>query len=155
MNATSVTWVKDELATKVINALDTARNGRQVWLSIAELNKFDIVGDLASEFLYALYEKALQTDWFRILLDGLKGSLPEPMLRSSVTYRIGLIVNEDIEHFFQRFFASLRLPVIEATLNAVVKECMINYNKWLNKNEETAMQQLAEDVANKMDSYTP
>lgn len=155
MNATSVTWVKDELATKVINALDTARNGRQVWLCIAELNKFDIVGELASEFLYALYEKALQTDWFRILLDGLKGSLPEPMLRSSVTYRIGTLVNEDIERFFQRFFASLRLPVIEATLTAVVRECMKKYNKWLNENEETAMRLLAEDVSDKLDSYTP
>jgi hypothetical protein len=153
MSATSVNWVKDELVTKVINSLDAVRNGKQVWLCIAELNKFDIVGELASEFLYAMYEKAIQLDWLRIVLDGLKGSIPTQMSRASASYRINYISTDGIKSFFRLFFANLQFPVGAQTVAALSIECQRKYEKWLAQNEASAMKLLAMEVSDKMDSY--
>jgi hypothetical protein len=74
-NSTSIVWLKAELLPKLLSALETARNGRLVWLLITELNKFDLNDD-AAEFLMALYEQVSKRDWLRIVLDGMKADVP-------------------------------------------------------------------------------
>lgn len=76
IGSTTTIWLRDELLQKLLNALDTARNGRTVWLCIQELNKTEIRDAEASEFLFMFYEAAIPRPWLRIVLDGMRGDLP-------------------------------------------------------------------------------
>lgn len=153
MDSTTNTWVKNDLVPKVLTAIDGIRNGRLVWISITELNKFAIAGEQVSEFLLTIYEKLASTDWLRVVLDGVKPGLPENILRMASPARITEITDADIETFFRRFFAEMKSDVSDDVINATVKECSRKYNRWLDENSATAMKKLSDEVSDKMDSY--
>ena len=120
--STRSAWLKTEVADKVITALDSVRGTRQVWLALKELNHFEIKGEGASELLFLLYENALQRDWLRIVLDGIKrADLPETQLGIAEVFRVAPITEADIRTYLRRFVASLELNpqdvAIAATAN--------------------------------------
>lgn len=153
MDSTTNTWVKNDLVPKVLTSIDSIRNGRLVWISITDLNKFAIAGDQLTEFLLTIYQKLASTDWLRVVLDGVKPALPENILRMMAPARTAEITEADIETFFRRFFADMRKNIDEDVIKATVRECIRKYNRWLAEDSTTAMKKLSDEVVDKMESY--
>jgi hypothetical protein len=100
--STKSVWLKDEVVPRVIEALDSARRGRLVWVSITDLDVFDIKGEDAPQMLMLLYEQVLNTDWLRVVLDGMKGDIPISLRDMHYRHRIREITREQIEVYLRR-----------------------------------------------------
>ncbi len=109
-DSTTTTWLKDEVVRKTVAALDAVRNGRLVWLLLSELNKSEIQGEHASPFLFLLYEQVATLDWFRVVLDGMKGDVPATVKDVSERHRVPQIAAPDIATYLRRALADLQIP---------------------------------------------
>jgi hypothetical protein len=146
VNSTSSVWLKDEVVVKVMSALEAARNGRLVWLSITNLNNFEIENEDASRLLLLLYEQTLAVDWLRVVLDGMRGDIQESLSEQKESLRVTEIMRGDIESYFKRFIAELDLPVNQMTVNALTKMAFEKYDASLIEDPATAMKSLYEEV---------
>ena len=97
--------MRDELVEKVIETLNTVRSGRLVWLTIAELNRTDIQGEQASDFLLCLYERVRTTDWLRIVLDNMKGDAPSSISKFTELHPVEKVTQFHIETSLSRAIA--------------------------------------------------
>lgn len=155
VNSTSSVWLKDEVIVKVMSALEAARHGRLVWLSITNLNTFEIENEDASQLLLLLYEQTLAVDWLRVVLDGMGGDVQASLSEQKESYRVSEIVRGDIESYFKRFIAELNLPVNQMTVSALTTLAFDNYQANLNQNPATAMKSLYEEVRKTARAFLP
>jgi hypothetical protein len=146
-NSTVSTWLRDEVVQKVIQALDSVRAGRLVWVLIAELNKTDIQGENASAFLLSLYEQTRTVDWLRIVLDGMKGDLLQSLSRITEIHRTEPISLDDIEQYFRRAIAETVTPD-QQTVQTLSRAAYRQFHYWLNRNPETAIEELSKLLVN-------
>jgi hypothetical protein len=146
VDSTTSVWLKDEVVAKVMSALDAARNGRLVWFSITDLNKFEFEHEDASQLLLLLYEQTLAVEWLRVVLDGMQGDVQESLTDQKESYRATEILRGDIESYFKRFIAELDLPVGQLVVDAMSKLAFDDYQTNLTANPVTAMKNLYEDV---------
>jgi hypothetical protein len=146
VNSTSSVWLKDEVVVKVMSALEAARKGRLVWLSITNLNTFEIENEDASQLLLLLYEQTLAVDWLRVVLDGMRGDVQASLNEQKETYRVTEIASADIESYFKRFIAELNLPVDQIIVSVLTKVAFDKYQANLNQDSVTATKRLYEEV---------
>jgi Trypsin-like peptidase domain len=111
IHSTTATWLKEEVVNKIVERLDEVRNGRLVWISILELDAFDLEGENASQMLLLLYEQLLATDWLRIVLDGMKGDIPASLRDILYRHRVREITREQIEIYLRRLSTFLDLDL--------------------------------------------
>lgn len=142
INSTAAVWLRDEVLTKVINALNKARNGRVVWLAILDLNKFDIEDENVSEFLLLLYEQLLSKDWLRIVLDGMKGDIPRQLERVIERHNVSPIKIDDIMTYFERFFEEMQITTNFVGLDAFIKVFMTEYVSDVRNDPDLAVKNL-------------
>ena len=93
----------------MMSKLNAVRNNRLVWLTITNLNLYDIEGDHASEFLRCFYEQLRQNEWLRIVLDGMRGdvpSLPDNVYRAHIVPTLGF---GEVQTYLNRFSANMRI----------------------------------------------
>jgi V8-like Glu-specific endopeptidase len=144
-NSSAGTWVRDELVQKVIQALDAARSGRLVWLTIAELNRTDIQGEQASDFLLSLYEQVRTVDWLRIVLDDMKGDALTTLRAVTERHRVDNVTRIDIETYLSRAIAEFKTPegdVVRAFAGVAFKQ----YERWLDERAVDPMDRLSDTL---------
>lgn len=151
--STTTVWLKDEVVPLFINELDANRKGRLVWLTITELNKFEIEGQFCSEFLHMLYEQTLTVDWLRVLLDGMQGDLPQSLRPLTSFVRMTEFTKADIETFYRSAVADMELDLGPLGLKGDVNEAFNDYQQWLNSDSATAAAKLAEKITNRITNY--
>lgn len=141
-NSSAGSWVRDELVQKVIQALDGVRSGRLVWLTIAELNRNDIQGEQASDFLLSLYEQVRTVDWLRIVLDDMKGDAPSTLRAVTERHRLDNVTKGDIEDYLSRAIAEFETPQ-EGVVRAFAGVAFKQYERWLNDQVTDPMDRLS------------
>ena len=151
-NSTVSTWVRDELAQKVVQALEGVRSGRLVWLTIADLNRTDIQGDNASSFLLSLYEQTRTVDWLRIVLDGMKGDPLTSLRAITERNRADHVTRDDIETYIRRAIAEFETPQ-EEMVRGFSKVAYKKYDTWLNEDPSKAMGQLSDILEDLVGGY--
>ena len=123
-DSTRSAWLKDEVLSKVMSALQAARGGRLVWLWITDLNNYEISEKDASELLFMLYEQALGVDWLRVVLDGMRADLPRSLRDITKSHPTSAVAREDILRYFERFKAERDLQLLDpaAMTNLVYRQ---------------------------------
>ena len=152
-SSTSTVWLQQEVLTKFIAALDSARKGRQVWLFITELNKFNIRDEKTSEFLHMVYQQVLTLDWLRVILDGMQGDLPQSLDRFTFNIRVSEFNKAAIDKFYRSAVGELDLALGPLGFAADVVEADKAYKEWLNEDSSTALGKLAEKIHSRIDTY--
>jgi hypothetical protein len=141
-NSTPFAWLKGEIVTKLITALESKRNKRNVWLCIKNLNKVNIEGEHASDFLFLLYESAVQNDWLRILLDGMRADIPASLRLLTERYRTREITEVEIRNYLRRGFAEINFISDENNISLHAKKAYKKYSNELNTNPAKALENL-------------
>jgi hypothetical protein len=144
-NSSGGTWVRDELVEKVIETLNTVRSGRLVWLTIAELNRSDIQGEQASDFLLFLYERVRTADWLRIVLDDMKGDAPSSIRELTEPHRVENVTQLQIETYLSRAIAEFKTPQADV-VQAFAELAFKKYERWLFKSVTNPMEQLSDEL---------
>jgi hypothetical protein len=144
-NSSGGTWVRDELVEKVIETLNTVRSGRLVWLTIAELNRTDIQGEQASDFLLSLYERVRTADWLRIVLDDMKGDAPSSIRDLTELGPVENVTQLHIETYLSRVIAEFKPPQGDV-VQLFAKLAFKKYELWLSKSVPNPMQQLSDEL---------
>lgn len=111
VHSTASVWLKEEVVPKLVAALNGVRGARLVWLSIIDLDEFDLKGQNASDMLWQLYAQVLTADWLRVVLDGLNAPIPNAFRDAQYRERVREITREDIEIFLKRFAAQVELDL--------------------------------------------
>lgn len=142
INSTPAVWIKDELVPKVLSVLSAVRNNRLVWLTISDLNHFDIEGDHASEFLLYFYEQLRQTEWLRIVLDGMKGDVPISLVSVFRQYNVSIIEATEVETYLNRFFADVKINLGNEATSAVAFAFVNRYQQDVNIDPAKAIRDL-------------
>jgi hypothetical protein len=151
-NSSAGTWVRDELVRKVIDTLEKVRSGRLVWLTIAELNRTDIQGEQASDFLLSLYEQVRTVDWLRIVLDDMKGDALSSLRTLTERHRVENVTQSDIETYLSRAIAEFQTPQ-GATVRALARSAFRQFQRWLNGNVANPMERLSDTLIDSVDGY--
>jgi V8-like Glu-specific endopeptidase len=144
-NSTAGTWVRDELVQKVIKELDRARSGRLVWVTIAELNRSDIQGEQASDFLLSLYEQVRTIDWLRIVLDDMKGDALSTLRGVTERHRVDNVTRVDLEIYLSRAIAEFNTPQ-DDVVRAFAGVAFRQYERWLNEHAVDPMERLSDTL---------
>ncbi|AQG80370.1 trypsin-like serine peptidase [Spirosoma montaniterrae] len=107
-HSTQTVWLRDKVVPAVMAALNQVRDGKLVWLCLLELNTFKIEVDQTSEFLFMLYEQTLAFDWLRVVLDGMRGDLPDSLrlLVKDYSVPVDLPSDEPIKAYLRRLAAN-------------------------------------------------
>jgi hypothetical protein len=146
LGSTGSTWLRDEVCAKLMAALDGARRHRLVWLSIAELDHFDIAEEATSQLLLLLYEQTRAVDWLRIVLDGMRSDIPFSLRDLTARERATEVTLEQIDTWFHRLMNELRIPP-DAGIQLATKRAKKSYDQALaGMRPETAMDALVEEV---------
>jgi hypothetical protein len=150
-DTTSSAWLKDEVLSKVVSALQAARDGRLVWLSVTDLNNYEISEKDASELLFMLYEQTLSVEWLRVVLDGMRADLPRSLRDVTKFHPAAAVTREDILRYFERFKAERDLQLLDPAVmtNLVYR----SYNEVLARTPETAMEGLKEGIGDIVEAY--
>ncbi|MBS0177008.1 MAG: trypsin-like peptidase domain-containing protein, partial [Nitrospira sp.] len=139
-------WVRDELVQKVVQALDVARSGRLVWITIADLNRSAIQGDLASDFLLSLYDQVRTVEWLRIVLDDMKGDVLSTIRNVMEYHRVEYVTRDDTETYLNRAFAEF--GVMPEGLPNFARYAFWEYQESLNKGAVLPMAGLSNQLFN-------
>jgi hypothetical protein len=141
--STLPTWIRSEVIPNLLNALETIRRSRLVWLMLTELNKSVIEGYGSSEFLFQLYEQALSTDWLRLVFDDIQTELPDSLNAITRRYVVGEIRPQAFEQFVKRFFGTLSEPPNEFFVQTFRNFFVDKYDEFRANNAEQAKKSLA------------
>lgn len=155
VSSTSAVWIKDELLTKLIAALDAKRDKRLVWISIRDLNKFVIKNDSGSQLLFLLYEQLLVLDWLRIVLDGMQGEVPLTLRSIRESQVVAALEKTDLTAYIDRYVANMQLPPAEqgGFMYAAVTGILRRYNENVGAQPVSAMNSMLEETMNLVDDY--
>lgn len=138
-DSTGSAWLRDEVLAKLITELDKAREGRLVWLLITQLDVFDIKQGDVSELLLLLYKQTASLNWLRVVLDGMKGDIPGPILTWTEQYNIPPATRDDVQRYFERLRAEKELVYQPA---AMARATFSDYEEMFAQNPERAMSHL-------------
>lgn len=147
-DTTSSAWLKDEVLTKVVSVLQEARDGRLVWLSITELNKYKISEKDASDLLFMLYEQTLVVDWLRVVLDGMRGDVPASLRGVRKNHLTAPVTQEDLLRYFERFRTEKNLQ----GLNTVAMANLV-HKQYSRAKPKEAMGGLEEGIGDVIDAH--
>lgn len=145
--STPAVWLKDEVLRKLIEAIDRVRNGRMVWITLIDLNKFDIKNEQITQLLQLIYEQVNNTPWLRIVLDGMKTDIPGLLSDMEYRHRVTEITKVQIETYLRRLLTYMNLNVgddifIQYETGRVFKE----YEKNLFNHPDEAAKELAVEI---------
>ncbi|NID11266.1 trypsin-like serine peptidase [Fibrivirga algicola] len=138
MNTTSAAWLRAEVLPKLLEMLEQARQKRLVWLVLTDLNKYNIDGPQATDFLALLYEQILTLDWLRVFLDGMRGDIPQQLVPFLTTVTTDPITRADLATYFRKFLAQRNMVVDDLNINAATLRLEKNYTQARNRTPETA-----------------
>jgi hypothetical protein len=145
-DSTLSVWLRDHVAAGIVRALDRVRGRRTVWLCIRELNHFDIDADHASDLLLLLYEATRDKEWFRVVLDGMQGSVPETVADVTEQYDVRDVKLEDVKTLIRRYDADLQLGMPGGWVSSIATPAFANFVRDRAANPVSAMQALVEDI---------
>lgn len=138
-------WLRDEVAEKLVQALGAVRGDRLVWLQFADLNKFALTGEQAAGLLLLLCEQTNAVPWLRVVLDGMKDSLPPAVWARLGQDRAKEFSEAEMAVYLRRVLAENEVPV-EDTVERYVEGFMRRYNRLLLKDSATAARNLTEEM---------
>jgi hypothetical protein len=150
-DTTRSAWLKDEILSKVMSALQAARGGRLVWFSITDLNNYEIDEKDASELLFMLYEQAASVDWLRVVLDGMRADLPRSLRDVTKIHPTAAVTREDILRYFERFKADKNLQDFNPA--AMANLAYRQYSAALARTPDAPMQGLYDGVKDVVDAF--
>src|SRR5262249_53122538 len=153
INSTPSVWLKDEVLTKVMAALDAARGNRLVWLSITNLNAFEIVDAQASQLLFLIYQQTPTVSWLRIVLDGMRGDIPDAVQPFRDRHSTTELTSDDIETYLRRFRAETQLQFDDLSISALGYLFFKKYQSALDKDPANALKSLVAEVTKVADAY--
>ncbi|MBO0935994.1 trypsin-like peptidase domain-containing protein [Fibrella sp. HMF5335] len=152
MNTTAAAWLRAEVLPKLLQVLEQARQGRMVWLVLTDLNSYNIDGSLATDLLTLLYEQVATLDWLRIVLDGMRGDLPDQISQWQLPLQVAPTLEvKDIVSYFRRRLAAENSAVDDTAIMAMSKTLFRMYQTAQNTGLDKATRQLATDL---LDCYT-
>ena len=150
LDSTEAVWLKSEVAVKVMDALNTVRGSRPVWLSITDLNSFEIEDASASQLLFLLYEQTLNKNWLRVVLDGIRVEIPITLAgvdSHTYTHRIADIVPDDIKAYFRRLSTERNIPIDDNYIGILTELVFPEYQRALDDVTGDAMKRLHSEVS--------
>lgn len=153
-NSTSGAWLKDEVVPKIIEALESKRQNRTVWIAITDLNLYNIEGEHASDFLLLLYGQTMRKSWLRIMLDGLRTPLPST-LTGIYPHTTAMITEADIKMFMEKGLAELGADAGLVTAAANARFLHRRYRNAVGTDPGEAMEELAADSMALVMDYKP
>jgi len=142
-DSTVAAWLKNYLLSEFIHCLENARKGRTVWISVTDMNKFEIQGENLAEFLMTIAESLKSFEWLRVIVDGLQRNLPISTEDFRLTYRTKTVTLVDIEVFLNRVFARLD---INSDAKLIAKALYVNYRDNLDNIDPRALTKLKKSV---------
>ena len=145
--STVAVWLKDEVTRKLIEAIDRVRNDRMVWLTITDLNSFDLEGDHATALLLLIYEQVKTYPWLRIVLDGLKIDIPTGLSEFEYRHRVTDLTQAQIETYLRRLSTFLGLDMGPAIVFEGRRLFRV-YDREAGNNPENAARLLANTILN-------
>ncbi len=153
-DSTASAWRRDEVVRRIVEGLDARRAGRLVWLSLTDLNAFEVQGLDARDLLLLIYEQTLSVDWLRIVLDGFRGNLPVGLREVVEVYTTSApgsgapLINEgDVATFLRRLNAAAELGMDEFTIIALSRHLFSRYGARRSENLSRTLVAFAEEVA--------
>jgi hypothetical protein len=141
-SSTSGAWLKDEVIPKLLEALESKRQNRTVWIALTDLNLYNIEGEHASDFLLLLYGQTMRKSWLRIILDGLRTQLPST-LTGIYPHTTSMITEADIKMFMEKGLAELDVDAGQETAATSARFLHRNYRKKVAVNSPLALEELA------------
>ena len=145
--STVAVWLKDEVTRKLIEAIDRVRNDRMVWLTITDLNSFDLEGEHATALLMLIYEQVKTYPWLRIVLDGLKIDIPTGLNAFEYRHRVADLTQPQIETYLRRLSTFLGLDLGDAIV-VEGRRLFRVYDREAGNNPENAARLLANTILN-------
>lgn len=143
-NSTKAAWLKDEVAYKVIEALESKRDKRVVWLCITNLNIYDVKRTDTADFLLLLYEALLLRPWLKIVIDGLRLDVPGSLIPVFRSYTVTPKTQQDIENYISRFMTELKIKGDPQMNAAFASLLFMQYQQQLTSNPANALKFLSE-----------
>lgn len=144
--STVAVWLKDEVTGKLMEAIGRVRNDRMVWLTITDLNSFDIEGEEATTLLSLIYEQVKVYPWLRIVLDGLKTDIPGGLAEFEHRHRVKDITEQQIRTYLRRLAYFLGFEATPTFVAFPAKELFRIYEKEAGDNSENAARLLAQTI---------
>jgi len=103
-DTTIAAWLRGIVTDPLLATLNKVRNGRTVWIMLTDLNKFGIDGENLQELLLVLLESVKNTEWLRIIIDGMPANLPVSVQENTKTYRTKDLTFADVQMFLSKCF---------------------------------------------------
>jgi hypothetical protein len=153
--STSCAWVRDEVITKLVRAMNNARGGRDVWLCIKDLNEHRIEGAQAEEFLLLLYDQVRSSSWLHVVLDGMQGDLPAHIEDFAEPSYMQRVTKLDLEAYVLRFFASVQINMESTAVDMVVDLGFQIYSNMLAQQPARALRTLSEAIRGMLGKFLP
>ena len=144
--STVAVWLKDEVTRKLMEAIDAVRNDRMVWLTIIDLNSFDIEGEEATTLLSLIYEQVKTYPWLRIVLDGLKTDIAGGLSAYEYRHRVKDITRGQIETYLRRLTTYLGFDMGAGYLLSEGLRLFKIYDREAGNNPENAPRLLAQTI---------
>ena len=144
MNTTAAAWLRAEVLPKLLQVLEQARQGRLVWLVLTDLNTYNIDGALATDVLTLLYEQVTTLPWLRVVLDGMRGDLPEEISQLQLPIQVAPSLTEaDLMAYIRRRLAVENSTVDDITIRLMSNKLFREYQVVQNNTPEKAARSLA------------
>ena len=144
--STVTVWLKDEVTRKLMEAIDRVRNDRMVWLTITDLDLFDIPGDETTTLLSLIYEQVRTYPWLRIVLDGLRTDIPGGLAEFEFRHRVKDLTRAQIETYLRRLTTFLGFDMGPGYLVAEGLRLFRIYDREAGNNPENAPRLLAQTI---------
>lgn len=147
LNTTAAAWLRAEVLPKLLQVLEQARQGRMVWLVLTDLNSYNMDGALATDLLTLLYEQVTTLDWLRIVLDGMRGDLPDIVSQRQTTVQVApTLAIADLVAYFHRRLAAENLSADDTAIKAYCKTLFRMYQAKQNEPLDKANQFLVTNL---------
>lgn len=109
--SSAISWIKQDILSPVMSALESKRLGRIVWIRITELSRYEIAGEHLSDCLNALYELLLDAryPWLRVVLDGSRAPVPPTLSLMVLPVLMMPASPDDIKLYLTQLFNELEI----------------------------------------------
>jgi hypothetical protein len=147
-DTTVTAWLRNEVLQKLLFALDEIRGKRLVWITLFDLNRAEIEGKYASELLYLLYEQVKTSDWLRIVLDGMAGSVQAALAQQLLLYRIAPFTEAHIRTYVERALAARKVTIAAESIRIPIRTLGVAYVRALEQGQKDAIPKLVSEMKN-------
>jgi hypothetical protein len=149
-NSTISAWLKNEVALKVVQALNAGRENKKVWIILTDLDLHQIEGENLKEFLMLLNEYLVTTDWLRVVWSGSRDNVPQILAEVTERHVAEKFTREDVKTFLIRFLASRN---IDENPESIVRSPYRMYEQDHSTMREISKARLVQELVNVIEDF--